>query len=53
MVVALMGTKQDCFYLLSPDFDLWLVVPLYHLALKVLQAHGGRQCGPYSVQIRL
>lgn len=52
-VLALMATKQDCFYLLSPDFDLWLVVSLHHLALKVLQAHGGRQRGSYSVQIRL
>ena len=48
-----MATKQAVLDHLSPDFDLWLVVSLHYLALKVLQAHGGRQRGPHSVQVRL
>ena len=53
MVVAVMATQQSVLHDLSPDFDFWLVVSLHYLALKVLQAHGGRQRRSHSIQVRL
>ena len=37
----------------SLDLHLWLVVPLHHLALEVLQAHGRSERRPHGVQVGL